>query len=40
MSNIGTATYHLKNYLVELLKPLFESRYTIKKIKEFTIKIR
>ena len=27
-SNIGTTTYHLSKYLVELLSPLRESKYT------------
>ena len=40
ISNIGTATYHLPKYLVQLLKPLSKSQYTLKNTKEFTKKIR
>ena len=39
-SNFGTATYHLPKYLAQLLKPLSESRYTVKNTKKFTNKIR
>ena len=30
ISNIGTATFHLSKYLVQLLRPLSESRYIVK----------
>ena len=36
ISNIGTATYDLAKYLAQLLKPLSESRFTIKNSKTFT----
>ena len=39
ISNFGAKTYHLAKYLTQLLKPLNESRYAVKK-KEFTEKIR
>ena len=38
--NIGNATYHLSKYLAELLSPLSESEYTIKKTKHFVEKIK
>ena len=40
MSNIGTATYYLAKYLAQSLKPLWESQYRVKNIKDFTNKIR
>ena len=40
ISNFGAKTYHLAKYLTQLLKPLNESRYAVKKTKEFTEKIR
>ena len=39
-SHIGTATYYLSKYLAELLSPLSESEYTIKKTKHFVEKIK
>ena len=39
ISYIGTATYHLELYLVQLLKPLSECPYTVKNTKEFAKKI-
>ena len=39
-SHIGTATYYLSKYLAELLSPLSESEYTIKKTKYFVEKIK
>ena len=38
ISNIGAETYDLAKYLVQLLKPLNESQYTIKISKTFTKK--
>ena len=35
ISNISTATYELANYLAQILKPLGQSQYTIKKSKLF-----
>ena len=39
-SHIGTATYYLSKYLAELLSPLSESEYIIKKTKHFVEKIK
>ena len=35
LSNIGTATYDLSNYLAKLLSLLSQSEYTIKNKKQF-----
>ena len=35
ISNISTATYELAKYLAQILKPLGQSQYTIKKSKLF-----
>ena len=40
VSNIGTATYDLSNYLAKLLSPLSQSEYTIKNTKQFIEQIR
>ena len=39
ISNIGMAAYNLAKYLVQLLKPLSKSHYTIKNDKKFTKKL-
>ena len=39
VSNIGTATYQLANYLAKLLSPLSQSQYTVKSTKDFIEKI-
>ena len=39
VSNIGTATYQLAKHLAKLLPPLNQSRYTIKRTKDFIGKI-
>ena len=40
VSNIGTSTYELANYLASLLKPVGKSQYTISNTSEFIEKIK
>ena len=35
VSNIGTASYYLSNYLAKFLSPLSQSEYTVKNTKQF-----
>ena len=35
VSNIGTASYYLSNYLAKFLSPLSQSEYTVKNTKRF-----
>ena len=40
VSNIGTASYHLSQYLAKLLSPLSQSEYKFKNSKEFIQKFK
>ena len=40
VSNIGTATYNLSNYLAKMLAPLRKSQYSLKSTKDFMNKIK